>query len=168
MPAPALLQSRHPQSEAGHFIRRAKMTDIDTGLNVWQMTRNHNRMIELQADQSPARDGPVELAFYGSSAFRITSPRGVSILIDPWRNHPSRKWDWYFHDFPLTAVDVGLSTHAHFDRTLGWIARVKPRQSILTHLSTGMDYRTLAALCPPGVEPGYDGMTVNLAPSGAT
>ena len=25
------------------------MTDMDTGLNVWQMTSNHNRMIELQA-----------------------------------------------------------------------------------------------------------------------
>ena len=25
------------------------MTDIDTGLNVWQMTTNHNRMIDLQA-----------------------------------------------------------------------------------------------------------------------
>ncbi len=59
-------------------------------------------------------------------------------------------------------------THAHFDLTLEWIGRVKPRQSILTHLSTGMDYQTLAALCPPGVEPGYDGMTVNLAESGST
>ncbi len=58
------------------------MTDIDTGLNVWQMTSNHNRMIELQADNSPPRDGPVELAYYGSSAFKITSPRGVSVMID--------------------------------------------------------------------------------------
>ena len=91
------------------------MTDIDTGLNVWQMTSNHNRMIELQADTSPARDGPVEGAFYGSSAFRITSPKGVSVMIDPWRNHPSRTWDWYFRDFPITAVDIGASTHAHFD-----------------------------------------------------
>ncbi len=91
------------------------MVDIDTGLNVWQMTSNHNRMIELQADSSPARDGPVELAYYGSSAFKITSPRGVSVMIDPWRNHPSRTWDWYFHDFPIVPVDIGVSTHAHFD-----------------------------------------------------
>ena len=91
------------------------MTDIDTSLNVWQMTTNHNRMIELQADRSPPRDGPVEIAYYGSSAFRITSPNGVSVMIDPWRNHPSRRWDWYFHDFPVTATDIGTSTHAHFD-----------------------------------------------------
>ena len=91
------------------------MTDIDTGLNVWQMTSNHNRMIDLQADISPLRDGPVEIAYFGSSAFRISSPRGVSVMIDPWRNHPSRRWDWYFHDFPITPVDIGASTHAHFD-----------------------------------------------------
>ena len=36
-------------------------------------------------------------------------------MVDPWRNHPSRKWDWYFHDFPITEVDIGISTHAHFD-----------------------------------------------------
>ncbi len=58
------------------------MTDIDTGLNVWQMTSNHNRMIELQGDTSPPRDGPVELAYYGSSAFKITAPRDVSVMID--------------------------------------------------------------------------------------
>ncbi|MYE02524.1 MAG: hypothetical protein F4Y03_14875 [Alphaproteobacteria bacterium] len=91
------------------------MTELDTGLTAWQMTSNHNRMIELQADRSPARDGPVEIAYFGSSAFRITSPKGVTVMVDPWRNHPSRRWDWYFHDFPLTAVDIGASTHAHFD-----------------------------------------------------
>ena len=64
------------------------MTDKDTGLNAWQMTSNHNRMIELQADKSPARDGPVDISYYGSSAFCITSPKGVNVMIDPWRNHP--------------------------------------------------------------------------------
>ena len=91
------------------------MTNIDTGLNAWQFATNHNRMIEFQADKTPPADGPVELAYFGSSAFRITSPRGVSVMIDPWRNHPSRNWDWYFHDFPIVPVDIGTSTHAHFD-----------------------------------------------------
>lgn len=91
------------------------MTDIDTGLNAWQFATNHNRMIDFQADKTPAADGPVELAYFGSSAFRITTPKGITVMVDPWRNHPSRKWDWYFHDFPITEVDVGVSTHAHFD-----------------------------------------------------
>ena len=40
------------------------MVDIDTGLNVWQMTSNHNRMIELQNDTLPAKDGLVEVAYF--------------------------------------------------------------------------------------------------------
>ena len=72
-------------------------------------------MIEIQTGRSGPPEGPVEIAYFGGSAFRITSPAGISIMIDPWRNHPSRRWDWYFHDFPVTAVDIGVSTHAHFD-----------------------------------------------------
>ena len=37
------------------------MSDIDTGLNVWQMQSNHNRMIEIQNEQIVGRDGPVEI-----------------------------------------------------------------------------------------------------------
>ena len=59
------------------------MVDIDSGLNVWQMTSNHNRMIELQNDSAPAKDGLGEVAYFGSSAFKITSPKGVSVMIDP-------------------------------------------------------------------------------------
>lgn len=74
-------------------------------------------MLDFQAADLPPPEaaGEVELAFFGSSAFRVTAPSGMTIMLDPWRNHPSRKWDWYFHDFPLTEVDIGVSTHAHFD-----------------------------------------------------
>jgi phosphoribosyl 1,2-cyclic phosphate phosphodiesterase len=51
-------------------------------------------------------------------------------------------------------------THAHFDRVLGWIERVGPERAVLTHLSHRLDYRALAAICPPGVEPAYDGMVL--------
>jgi len=91
------------------------MSNRDTGLNVWQRASNHNRMIELQRNADTSKSASVELAYFGSSAFRITSPLGISIMIDPWRNHPSRKWDWYFRDFPEIEVDIGVSTHAHFD-----------------------------------------------------
>ena len=85
------------------------------GLTAWTMSTNHNRMIDLQRTSFKGVNGPVKLEYYGSSAFKITSPSGITIMIDPWRNHPSRKWDWYFGDFPLTAIDIGVSTHAHFD-----------------------------------------------------
>jgi phosphoribosyl 1,2-cyclic phosphate phosphodiesterase len=49
-------------------------------------------------------------------------------------------------------------THAHLERTLGWIAALKPERAILTNMHIDLDYRTLLAELPPGVAPGYDGM----------
>ncbi|GMG84012.1 hypothetical protein LNKW23_32260 [Paralimibaculum aggregatum] len=86
---------------------------IDDGLTAWRFSSNHNRMLELQ-DAAP-KDGPVELAFFASSAFRITTPAGITVMLDPWRNHPTGYWNWYFKDFPLTKVDIGVATHAHYD-----------------------------------------------------
>ncbi|HIF80778.1 MAG TPA: hypothetical protein EYQ05_09480 [Gammaproteobacteria bacterium] len=53
------------------------MNNIDNGLNVWQMTSNHNRMIDLEADTSPPRDGPVEIAFSAARHF-VSSHPGAS------------------------------------------------------------------------------------------
>ncbi len=53
-------------------------------------------------------------------------------------------------------------THAHLDRTLSWIARVGARHAILTHMNHHTDYATIAALLPDGVEPGYDGMVIEI------
>lgn len=51
-------------------------------------------------------------------------------------------------------------THAHVDRALEWIARVKPRMGVLTNLHVDLDYRRLSLELPIGVVPAYDGMTV--------
>jgi len=53
-------------------------------------------------------------------------------------------------------------THSHLDKTLGWIRRVKPERAVLTHMNHATDYASLSALCPPGVEPGYDGMVLEV------
>ena len=50
-------------------------------------------------------------------------------------------------------------SHFNLDEALDWIARVKPKRAILTNLHSDMDYATLRASLPPGVEPAYDGMT---------
>lgn len=98
-----------------------KDSKLNTGLTSWQRSSNHNRMMEFQqtvCDTQPKEAQstmPPKLAYFGGSAFQLTTPAGITIMIDPWRNHPSRKWDWYFNDFPETTVDIGVSTHAHFD-----------------------------------------------------
>ncbi|MFI4976954.1 MAG: MBL fold metallo-hydrolase [Caulobacterales bacterium] len=49
-------------------------------------------------------------------------------------------------------------THAHVDRTLEWIARVRPKRAVLTNMHIDIDYHELARRLPEGVEPAYDGM----------
>ena len=53
-------------------------------------------------------------------------------------------------------------THAHFDMALEWISRVKPRHAILTHMNHMVDYDVIKARCPKGVEPAYDGLSVEI------
>jgi phosphoribosyl 1,2-cyclic phosphate phosphodiesterase len=54
-------------------------------------------------------------------------------------------------------------THAGLPHVLAWVAALRPARTILTHMGPEMDYATLAATLPPGVEPGYDGMVLELA-----
>jgi phosphoribosyl 1,2-cyclic phosphate phosphodiesterase len=54
-------------------------------------------------------------------------------------------------------------SHAHVERALEWIARVKPKRAILTNMHVDLDYDRLAAELPPGVAPAYDGMVLNVA-----
>lgn len=54
-------------------------------------------------------------------------------------------------------------THSHLAKTLAWIARVKPKRAVLTHMDRPLDYRELAAKLPSGVEPGRDGLVFELA-----
>lgn len=49
-------------------------------------------------------------------------------------------------------------THAHVEKALDWIARVKPRRAILTNMHIDLDFADLAAQLPVGVEPAFDGM----------
>lgn len=49
-------------------------------------------------------------------------------------------------------------THAHLDRALEWIARVRPRRAILTNMHIDLDFEQLVAELPAGVEPAYDGL----------
>jgi len=49
-------------------------------------------------------------------------------------------------------------THATVAEALAWIAVLKPRRAILTNMHLDLDYSTLAAELPPGVEPAVDGM----------
>lgn len=53
-------------------------------------------------------------------------------------------------------------THSHLAGTLAWIERLRPKRAVLTHMNHHMDYATLLKELPTGVEPGYDGMVVDI------
>jgi len=54
--------------------------------------------------------------------------------------------------------DAPHPTHSHVAQSLEWIARVKPRQAILTNLHIDLDYDELSARLPDGVVAGHDGL----------
>lgn len=51
-------------------------------------------------------------------------------------------------------------THSHLERTLDWIAKVKPELAILTHMSHDIEYNEIKKLLPSNVVPAYDGMII--------
>ena len=53
-------------------------------------------------------------------------------------------------------------THPHLSQVLEWVAQLKPKRTLLTHLDNSMDYDTLVAELPEGVEPAYDGQEIAL------
>jgi L-ascorbate metabolism protein UlaG (beta-lactamase superfamily) len=78
---------------------------------------NDNSLITVQKNGGdPTRSGDVKIEFYGHDAFKVTSPVGLTVLTDPWRNDSTGLYPkWFLNEFPAIRVDIILSTHAHFD-----------------------------------------------------
>jgi phosphoribosyl 1,2-cyclic phosphate phosphodiesterase len=53
-------------------------------------------------------------------------------------------------------------THADLPQVLGWADRVGARRTVLTHMGGDMDWAWMSTNLPAGVEPGYDGMRIDL------
>jgi phosphoribosyl 1,2-cyclic phosphate phosphodiesterase len=51
-------------------------------------------------------------------------------------------------------------SHFSVEQALDWIARVRPRRAVLTHMHLDLDYEALRRSLPAGVEPAYDGMVL--------
>jgi phosphoribosyl 1,2-cyclic phosphate phosphodiesterase len=53
-------------------------------------------------------------------------------------------------------------THANLTTVLGWVDRLRPRRTVLTHMGIDMDWGWLRDNLPAGVEAGYDGMVLEI------
>lgn len=54
-------------------------------------------------------------------------------------------------------------SHFSLAEALAEIARFRPKRAVLTNLHNDLDYATLRAELPPGIEPAYDGMALPFA-----
>jgi phosphoribosyl 1,2-cyclic phosphate phosphodiesterase len=53
-------------------------------------------------------------------------------------------------------------SHFSLAESLAWVARVRPKRAIVTNLHTDLDFATLQAELPAGVEPAFDGLQIAL------
>jgi phosphoribosyl 1,2-cyclic phosphate phosphodiesterase len=54
-------------------------------------------------------------------------------------------------------------THLTIDEAIAVVKDLAPKRTLFTHLTHDTGHAELAAALPPGIEPGYDGLTVELA-----
>jgi L-ascorbate metabolism protein UlaG (beta-lactamase superfamily) len=68
----------------------------------------------LAAGQFAAAAGTTELTWYGHAAFKLKTPSGKIILIDPWITNPANK-NGKDDLAKIEKADLILITHGHFD-----------------------------------------------------
>jgi phosphoribosyl 1,2-cyclic phosphate phosphodiesterase len=118
-------------------------------------------------------------------AFEISGPSGAIPVLGYEMDHGQvRATGYRFGDVAYSSDVVGLPdaskallqnldvfivdalryaphpSHAHLDLALQWIEELKPQRAIVTNLHIDMDYQTLKRALPHGVEPAYDGLTI--------
>ncbi|MDP3418198.1 MBL fold metallo-hydrolase [Falsiroseomonas sp.] len=54
------------------------------------------------------------------------------------------------------------AVHANVAQVLDWVARLKPRRTVLTHMGNDLDYAELRRTLPAGVEPAHDGQVLTV------
>lgn len=117
--------------------------------------------------------------FGAISCHIVDQPHG-DITSAGMRFESGRKTAGYATDFnvmtdPMRALYSGLDvwivdalrsrphpSHPTLDQVIGWAAELRPKRTVLMHMDQSMDYATLRATLPTGIEPGFDGMEIVL------
>lgn len=70
----------------------------------------------------------------------------------------------HYRDLDLWVVDALRHAphvaHPTVSAVCRWSAELAARRTVLIHMDQSLDYRTLSAELPDGIEPGYDGMVI--------
>ncbi len=110
-PAPVIGSTKKP--ERGPMPRIVQVGDV-----AYAQNKNNTRIIAAHyyGGLREAEDA-VEISYYGMSAVKITTPKGVELFIDPWKNPCDPFWGgiWFKRRMPMAHCDIGFVTHSHFD-----------------------------------------------------
>ncbi len=52
--------------------------------------------------------------------------------------------------------------HANIEQVVAWVERLRPRRTVLTHMGFDLDWAWMRAHLPPGIEPAFDGMVLEV------
>jgi len=100
-----------------------------------------------------------------STGYRFET-RGISIGYATDFSSVTNEMIDLFHGCDMFVVDAlrrePHPTHAHLAMALEFIVSTRARSAVLTHLDKSMDYATLRAELPSNVQPGYDGLEIEL------
>lgn len=103
-----------------------------------------------------AQSGKVEVLWLGQSAFRITTPGGKVIVIDPWLINNPRTPAQYKNLEALGHVDLLLVTHGHLDHFADAPALAKLNQ-IPMYAPGGLNQQAATlGILPPAQLPRFD------------
>lgn len=53
-------------------------------------------------------------------------------------------------------------THTHFEQSVRWIERARPKRAVLTNMHNDMDYAAVDAETPDHIRPAYDGLRLTV------
>lgn len=54
-------------------------------------------------------------------------------------------------------------SHSNLDQAIDWATQLQPKRTVLTNMHIDLDYQTLRQSLPKGIDPGYDGMAIELS-----
>ena len=136
----------------------------------FESTMGYPPIMTLTALDGPQRVGAVTLEALpvvhgempGTAGYRIEGPDGRSAGYIPDANDLPEETAARLAGVDLLIIDAlrpaPHPSHFCLQDALDWIERLTPGRAVLTNMHLDLDYRTLKAELPAGVEPAFDGM----------
>jgi phosphoribosyl 1,2-cyclic phosphate phosphodiesterase len=99
------------------------------------------------------------------NAFRFSNGKSRVAFVTDCNDIPEASLE-RLRDLDLLIIDAlrlkPHSTHLHLEKTLGYIDELRPRRSVLIHMSHDIRHEVVGRTLPDGVELGFDGLQIEL------